>query len=533
MEHNNPMEPHATHRACGGRRPLTLYDSNQGAPVRATTWPRCFGLDPEQVRVVSPHVGGGFGSKAFAARRPRAGRWPRGWSAAPVKLALTRQQMFALVGYRTPTIQRVRLGADADGRLTAISHEVVEQTSRIKEFAEQTATPHPDDVRRPSTGARRTGWPRSTSRRRRGCGRRARRPGMFALESAMDELAVALRHRPGRAADPQRAGRSTPSSGVPWSSRHLVACLREGAERFGWAGRDPRPRTRREGRWLVGTGVAASTYPTRAPPGAVPRSPSTADGRYTVRIGAADIGTGAWTALTQIAADALGVPVERVELRIGDSRAADGRRSPAARPGSPRWGSAIVLAARDAAAPAGRRSGGRSRPTAVTVDGGDGRTDAARETLRDARLRRPVRRGAGRRGHRRGAGAADARGVRRGPDRQPDDRPLAAHRRHDAWGCRWPCTRRRVARPRGSAHVVNHDLAEYHVAANADVGDLEVAWLDEDDPHANPMGVKGIGEIGIVGTAAAVANAVYHATGMRVRDLPITPDKYFRELGLT
>ena len=233
---------------------------------------------------------------------------------------LTRQQMFSLVGHRTPTIQRLRLGADADGRLTAISHEVVEHTSRINEFAEQTATPtrvlYAAANRRTTHRLARLDVPPPTIMRAPG-----ETPGMFALESAMDELAVALgidpvelriRNEPDR--DPERD--------VPWSTRHLVECLRTGAERFGWAGRDLRPRMRTEGRWLIGTGVASATYPTRRRKADCRISVDGSAGRYVVEIDGSDIGTGAWTALSQIAADALGTD-------LGRGGAAD-RRQPAA-----------------------------------------------------------------------------------------------------------------------------------------------------------------------------------------------------------
>ncbi len=260
----------------------------------------------------------------------------------PVKLALTRQQMFALVGYRTPTIQRVRLGAGSDGRLTAIVHDIVEQTSKIKEFAEQTGVPTrmmyaaPNrrvthrlaalDVPVPS-------WMRAPGE----C------PGMFGPEVAMDELAVAcgldpieLRVRNEPEVDPE--------SGKPWSSRKLITCLREGARRFDWERRDPTPAIRKRNGWLAGTGVASSTYPLYGRLGSRAKIRCGADRRYEVQIGAADIGTGTWTALTQIAADALSCPVEAVRLEIGDS-ALPMATVAGGSSGITCWGSAIVAAA--------------------------------------------------------------------------------------------------------------------------------------------------------------------------------------------
>ncbi|MGH8303592.1 MAG: xanthine dehydrogenase family protein molybdopterin-binding subunit, partial [Steroidobacteraceae bacterium] len=317
MEHNNPMEPHTT-VALWDADKLTLYDSTQSVHSVRNTVSKTLGLKTEQVRVVSPYVGGGFGSKgephahnilaALAALRV-PGR--------PVKLALTRQQMFCLAGYRTPTIQRFRLGARRDGRLTAIIHDVVELTSRFKEFAEQTAVPtrlmYASANRRTRHRLAALDLPKPSWMRAPG-----ETPGMFAGEVAMDELAVAcgldpieLRVRN----EPER----DPESGKPWANRHLVECLREGARRFGWDRRDPRPRQRTEAGWLIGCGVASSTYPRYILPGSRATIRCGGDSGYVVRIGAADLGTGTWTALTQVAADALGCAVDAVKLEIGDT----------------------------------------------------------------------------------------------------------------------------------------------------------------------------------------------------------------------
>jgi xanthine dehydrogenase YagR molybdenum-binding subunit len=342
MNHNNPLEPHASTAlwdAAGGR--LTLWDSTQGVHPARAALSKVFGLDEDSVRVICPFVGGGFGSKGTPhAHEVLAAMAARALPGRPVKLALTRQQMFFLTGYRTPTIQHLQLAADAAGRLTAIAIDVVEQTSKRKEFAEQTGTPTRMMYASPS---RRTthrlaaldvpvpSWMRAPGE----C------PGMFGPEVALDELAeklgvdpVELRIRN----DPE----VNPENGQPWSSRHLVECLREGAERFGWAGRGPHGH--REGDWLVGSGVASSVYPTMR------MATSTATirfegGRYVVEIGAADLGTGAWTVLPQIAADALDAPVHDVDVRIGDTRypvaSVAGGSS-----GTNTWGSAIVVAAR-------------------------------------------------------------------------------------------------------------------------------------------------------------------------------------------
>jgi xanthine dehydrogenase YagR molybdenum-binding subunit len=348
---------------------------------------------------------------------------------------------------------------------------------------------------------------------------------MFALESAMDELAEALgvdpvelriRNEPDR--DPERD--------VPWSSRNLVACLRTGAERFGWAGRDLRPRQRSEGRWLIGTGVAAATYPTRRRMASC-RISASAEGRYRVEIDASDIGTGAWTALSQIAADALGTDLDSIDLRIGDSSLPQAGGAGGST-GLVSWGSAIVLTARDLL---GRLDGGPVPPDGLVVDGGVEGASPHAETHSM---------------HAFGAHFVEVRVDQdTGEVRVPRATSVyAAGRIVNARTARSQflggftmglsmALHEETVTDERLGHYVNHDLAEYHIATNADVGEIDIAWVDEDDPLVNELGIKGIGEIGITGAAAAVANAYWHATGLRIRDLPITPDKYFRELGLT
>jgi xanthine dehydrogenase YagR molybdenum-binding subunit len=509
MHHNNPLEPHASTALWDGRS-LTIWDSTQGVhPVRETL-SSLFGLPVERVRVVCPYVGGGFGAKgtphanvvlATLAARATPGR--------PVKLALTRQQMFSLAGYRTPTIQRIRLGADRDGRLSAISVDVVEQTSRIKEFAEQTAVAARMMYAAPN---RRTthrlaaldvpvpSWMRAPGE----C------PGMFGLEVAMDELAEALDMDPIELRV-RNEPEVDPNTGNPFSSRNLLACLRRGAELFGWADRGPR----REDGWLVGTGVASATYPARRFPEATALI-RFERGRYFAEIGAADLGTGAWTVLAQIAADALGVPLDDVQARIGDTAypfapVAGGSM------GTATWGSAIVEAAREfrdkfGDDPAdGDEAEGSLRPNpdaerfamhAFGAQFAEARVHADTGEVRVPRLLGVF--AAGRIINPRTARSQLIGGMTMGIS-------MALHEAS-------------VLDPR-FGHVVNHDFAEYHIATNADVPDVRAHWIEERDPYVNPMGSKGIGEIGIVGTAAAVANAVRRATGVRVRDLPVTLDK--------
>lgn len=514
MEHNNPLEPHTTVARWHDDR-LTLYDSTQGVHGVKTGMATLFGLAPDRVRVIAPHIGGGFGSKGTChANVVLAGLAALVSEGRPVKFALTRQQMFSLTGYRTPTVQRIRLGADTDGRLSAIAHDVVEETARIKEFAEQTATP----TRHMYAAAhRRTthrlaaldipvpSWMRAPGE----C------PGMFALESAMDEMALACRLDPIEFRirnEPQ----VDPETGKPFSSRNLVACLREGARRFEWDVRDPTPGTRRVNGWQVGTGVAASTYPVYRMPGSEATVHSLPGGRYGVEIAAVDLGTGTWTALSQIAADALQVPVDAIELRIGDSTLPQASVAGGSS-GITTWGSAIVAAAeamrdRYGAHPEPGRSVRAATPDNPDADRyamaafgaqfAEVRVHAGTGEVRVPRMLGVF--AAGRIINPRTARSQFLGGMTMGLS-------MALHEES-------------VLDPR-FGQVVNHDLAQYHVASNADIGSMEVTWIDEDDPHVNPMGSKGIGEIGIVGTAAAIANAAYHATGVRIRNLPITPDK--------
>ncbi|MEV0674952.1 xanthine dehydrogenase family protein molybdopterin-binding subunit [Actinosynnema sp. NPDC050436] len=514
---NNPLEPHAT-TALWSDGELSLYESTQGVYTTREAVAKTLGLPPERVHVVCPHVGGGFGAKGTPhVHTVIAALAARAVPGTPVKLALTRQQMFALVGYRTPTITRVRLGCAGDGRLTAVAVDTVGQTSRFKEFAEQTAVPsrtmyaapHRADTHRlAALDVPVPSWMRAPGE----C------PGMFGPEVAVDELAAAC------GVDPvefrvRNEPEVEPGSGKPFSSRNLVACLREGARRFGWADRDPAPRARQEAGWLVGTGVAASTYPVNHSPGSVAAIRTDGAGRYRVAIGAADLGTGTWTSLAQVAADALGVDLADVDLRIGDT-ALPKATVAGGSSGITSWGSAVVAAAREF----------REKFGAHPAEGDEVRASAPEPSAPDHYAL-----------HAFGAQFAEVRvHVDTGEVRVP--RLLGVF----AVG--------RVVNPRLArsqlvggmtmglsmalheasllderfGHVVNHDFAEYHIATNRDVPDVEAHWVEEHDPHTNPMGTKGVGEIGIVGTAAAVVNAAHHATGVRVRDLPVTLDHFLR-----
>ncbi|MEV8065808.1 xanthine dehydrogenase family protein molybdopterin-binding subunit [Streptomyces sp. NPDC085995] len=513
-EHHSMMEPHAATALWDDGR-LEVIDSNQGATWVGNELAKLFSLAPDAVRVRSEHVGGGFGSKGVRAHQVAAvmaatavGR--------PVRVVLTRRQMFSLTGYRSPTIQRVRLGASADGRLRALEHSAVNATSTVFDFVEPAAGParvmYGAEAHHTANRVVRLDVPTPTFMRAPG-----EAPGSFALESAFDELAekcgldpIELRLRN----EPERG----PVSGLPFSSRNLRACFEEGARRFGWADRDPRPGVRRDGRWLIGTGTAAGSFSAGAAPSTAVAT-AEADGTFTVRIAAADIGTGARTALTLLAADALDVTPDRVQVRIGDSDFGPAWIAGGSM-GTRSWGWAVTAAASELRERLAL--GADIPPEGITV-----RSDttealqaltqkerhsfaaqfaevAVDVTTGEVRVRRML-----------GIFAA-GRIVN----------PLTARSQllgGMIWGISMALHEEAVRDP-ATGGLYGADLAGYHVATNADVADIEADWVADPDPD-DPVGLKGIGEVGIVGAAAAVANAVWHATGVRHRDLPIRPDR--------
>ncbi|MFI9428528.1 xanthine dehydrogenase family protein molybdopterin-binding subunit [Streptomyces achromogenes] len=513
-EHHNPMEPHAaTARWDDGR--LEVTDSNQGVTWVAGELQNLFSLDPASVRVRSEHVGGGFGSKGVRAHQVAA-VMAATMLQRPVRVALTRRQMFTLTGHRSPTIQRVRLGADADGRLRALEHRSVSRTSTFHDFVEPSAgaarVMYDADAHHTANNVVPLDVPTPTWMRAPG-----EAPGSFALEAAFDELAekcgidpieLRLRNEP-------EAG---PVSGLPFVGRNVAACFREGARRFGWADRDSRPGVRREGRWLLGTGTAAASFPAGSAPSTATAT-AHPDGTFTIRISAADIGTGARTALALIAADALQVSPERIRVRLGDSD----------------FGPAVI---------AGGSMGTRSWSWAVKEAAGELRERLALGADLPAQgltVRSDTTEAVGALGpaerHSYGAQFAEvAVDVTTGEVRVRRMlgifaagrivNPLTA-RNQLLGGMVWGISmalHEEAARDRASGGIVGADLAGYHVATHADVPRIEADWIEDTDPD-DPVGIKGIGEIGTVGAAAAVANAVWHATGVRHRSLPIRPDR--------
>ncbi|MFD5007402.1 xanthine dehydrogenase family protein molybdopterin-binding subunit [Streptomyces mutabilis] len=520
--HNHPMEPHTSTARWDGDR-LTVHSSSQGTSAVRTELARMFELPEDRITVLAEHVGGGFGSKGTPRADVVLAALAARVTGRPVTVALPRRYLPAVVGHRAPTLHRLRLGADAGGRITSLVHEVTTHTSRVKEFVEQAAVPArvmyaagalrtshrvaPLDVPTPS-------WMRAPGE----C------PGMYALESAMDELATDL------GIDPvelriRNEPETEPDSGKPFSSRNLVECLREGARRFGWADRDPRPGSRRAGPLLIGSGVAAATYPVLVSPCAA-SARALPDGDFLVRVNATDIGTGARTVCAQIAADALGVPLDRVRIEVADSGIGFAPMAGGSS-GTASWGWAVHEAC--------VRLGGRLAEHSGPLPGEGIVADADTSGTADAES--PFAR------HAFGAHFAEVTvdtvtgevRVTRLLGVFAAGRILNARTARSQFvggmtmGLGMALTEDSTVDP-AFGDFTESDLASYHVPAHADVADVEAHWVDEEDARLNPMGSKGIGEIGIVGSAAAVGNAVHHATGIRFRELPLTPHRVLTAL---
>ncbi len=553
---HNPMEPHAAIARWDGPRQLTVFNKTQAPAVAQRDLMRMFGLPQEGVRVYSPFVGGAFGGASRI--------WPQEVAAIlgaklvgrPVKVVLRRDQMFNMVGYRPHSIQKVGLGATADGQLVGLTHEAWGQTSRHEEFAERIVDPTKSAYRCPNLDTRYRLVPLdlSTPAWTRGPGEAS---GSFALESAMDELAVALNLDP-LALRLKNFAAVDPVGDKPWSSNQLRACYEQGAARFGWSRRAPRPRATREGEWLVGQGMSMGIYKAELTKASA-RAQLFADGRLLVQSATADAGPGTATIMCQIAADASGVPVENIRFELGDS---------ALPPAPGQFGShtaASVGAAVHAAGTAVQQQLLELAQRAPTWAGHD--LQPADVAARQGRIwqvkhpRRELTYAELLREHNL-MGLDLTREVDKGPEQeQYSGKSFCANfvevRVHEptgvvrvsrvvsaldvgrvlnantarsqvygavGWGIGMALLEEaRLDHRRG--RFVNNELDEYLLPVNADIPDIDVVFIDAPDPHLNPMGAKGMGEIGLIGFTAAVANAVYHATGRRIRELPLTPDK--------
>jgi xanthine dehydrogenase YagR molybdenum-binding subunit len=533
IEHHHPMEPHATIAVWEGEN-VILYNGSQIINGAQSAAANTLNIKPENVRIVSPHIGGGFGSKG--------GQWANLVLAAvaakivarPVHLALSRQQMFTSVGLRQHNQQRIRLGADREGKLLALAHETVTHSAINNEFAEPCGDCSkimydvPNSLITYRIAPMNIILPTYT----RGPGKST---GSFALESAMDELAYKLGMDP-IAFRLKNEPAKDPSNGKPWSSRKLVACLTEGAKAFGWDKRNPMPGQVQQGDYLIGYGVAGGTYPARQRESSaiikLTRTGNTVQAR--VEIAAADLGTGTHTILAQTAADGLGLPLKQVRVILGDSDLPPAAGSVGS-VGAASYANAVNDACEKITNELLAKSGKQFfvRPTAAELMISE-RTDNY-QTRMDAK---PPEGADDYSAHSFNANFAEV-WVSRSTGMVKVKRFLAVTGAGkilnpktarsqiiggNVWGIGMALTEESIIDPRWG-NFVTRSFADYHVPANLDIGELDAIFINEIDDKPNKLGVKGIGEVGIVGVAAAVANAVFNATGKRVRQLPITPDK--------
>jgi xanthine dehydrogenase YagR molybdenum-binding subunit len=551
-QNHNAIEPHATTLVWDSDE-LTVHDSTQAVAHVAWSLAHAFGIREEQVHVSSPYVGGGFGGKTLWQHQVLAAAAAR-LAGRPVRIALSRQGVYRVVGGRAATEQRVAIGAQADGRFAALIHTGTTAkvpTNYVPEpFINATeclyaAASMKLDVQTVDLDMLANTFMRAPGES----------VGSFALESAVDELAerigmdpVELRIRNEPAADP--------SSGQPFSSRHLVEAYRAGAERFGWASRDPRPGARRDGEWLTGMGCATASFPYIRMPGGAARITLSRDGHGLVEIAAHEMGMGTATAQAQVTAERLGLPLEHVTVTYGESSfpglvLAGGSQQTASIGGS------VVAAHRELVAGLLRLCGGDSPLAGLgldevgALDGGlcsladpdrwlsytsilDG---ARRDEISAEASAPPPAELENWSMHSYGADFCEVR-VSAVTGETRVTRFLGSYDCGRILNAKTAASQLRGGIIMGlglalmeetqfderSGRIMNPSLAGYHVPVHADVPEIDVMWTDIPDPHT-PMGAHGIGEIGITGVGAAVANAVYNATGRRVRELPITLDK--------
>ena len=576
-ENHHPMEPHATVAVWEAADKLTLYDATQGVLMTRAIAAYFLNLKPENVRVLSPFVGGGFGSKGLwlhIVMAAMAGQAVR----RPVKLVLTRQMMTINIGRRPETSQKVALGAGTDGKLRVIRHHSDSYSNNISEYFEPCGTPtgtlYSAPVREITYQVARLNLGTPTFMRAPG-----ESPGSFALESAMDELAYELNIDPVEFRVLNHTA-VDPLTKHPFSGENLLECYRTGAEKFGWSQRKTPPRQTRSGRYLVGYGMATATYPAGRGSAAA-RVQIMINGNVKVMTASIDIGTGTYTVLSQTAADALGIPVERISVEIGDSNL----------PPAPLAGGSVTTASVHPAVLAAVEMLRKDLMGLAINDAKSKLNGRKPEEIAFADAKFFVRSDASisdsyadimRRSNKvmmeACATTMPASGPGFGPPVAPCMvAPTASEENSDAkkysfhsFGAQFAevwvddslgtirvkrfvsvqdvgrVMNEKTARSQiiggvifglGAAlmeateydqrwgNPVTRSLADYHVPVNLDVPEIDVHFINKPDPHISSIGARGIGEIGITGVAAAVANAVFNATGKRIRDLPLTPDK--------
>lgn len=531
-EMHNPMELHVTTASWDGDK-LTIYTKSQGVKSSQKSFAAAFGISPENVQINSRFVGGAFGSSLRT--------WPHEIAAAqaakmlgkPVKLTLTREQMFTLVGYRPLTIQKIGLGATPDGKLVGITHESHSQSADYEEFTENSVNVSRFLYASPNANTHYKVVPLNVGvpAPMRGPGEAT---GSFALESALDELSYLLKMDPIQL----RLNNYTdtdPERNLPWSSKYLKECYQLGAEKIGWTNRKSEPATNKDGDWLVGYGIGCGAF------GAY-RSASqakltlTPDGKVNIKSATSDIGPGTATAMVLIAADVLGIPAEKITFELGDS----------AFPMAPTQGGSATVSSVGSAvhdvclalknkmlllAGKSQNSNEQLDYAAVLKNAGLPLMEITQESKGNETAQKysmysfsshfaqvyvhPL------------TGMIKVKKVVAVVDAGKIVNLKTASSQMiggAVGGIGMAMTEEAVIDDR-FGRLVNGNLADYHVPVNADIPQIDAIFIDKPDPIINPIGTKGIGEISLIGVAAAIANAVYNATGKRVRELPITPDK--------
>jgi xanthine dehydrogenase YagR molybdenum-binding subunit len=555
VEHHNPMEPHAAVAVWEGDR-LTIFDKSQEVYNVRKHLASSFRVPEENVQVISPYVGGAFGSSLRPNYYPSLTAMAARELKRPVKIVYTRTQMFTGHGYRPYTIQKIALGAERSGKLTAIIHHAVHNTSTFEEFSDDTTNFTRSVYACPNlfapTMIAATDLPTPTWMRAPGAV-----SGMFALECAMDELAYALKVDPLELRLINYAEKD-PESGKPFSSKALRECYRLGAEKFGWKDRKFEPRSMRDGRRLVGWGTATGIWGAFQMPASA-RITFKADGTAHVASATSDIGPGTYTVITMIAAEYLGLPIERVKFELGDTNLprapSQGGSWTTSSVGSAAHGAALAVTARLLALANREANSPLKAAAAADVEMLDGRLRLKADPSKSVRISDLMRRNnlaeitetfeskpsEERRKYATMAHGAQFVEVKVDPDLGTVRvtrvieatasgkiiNPKASHSQEIGgvvWGIGMALTEATEIDHR-YGRIMNPNLQHYHVPVNADVHEIETMFVEEDDTVVNPLGVKGMGELGMVGIPAAIANAVFHATGRRVRELPITPDK--------
>ncbi|WP_414563928.1 MULTISPECIES: xanthine dehydrogenase family protein molybdopterin-binding subunit [unclassified Anabaena] len=555
MEHHNPLEPSATVAMWDGES-LTLYETTQGISATQRSIAAVLNIPQKNVRVISKYLGGGFGCKALLRSHTILAAMAARQVQRPVKVVLTRSQMYTSCGYRSATEQHLSLGATQDGKLTFINHIGTSLTSMFDDFVEPVGAPTtmmyacPDLQVKYRLGRINTITP--TFMRAPG-----EAPGMFALESAMDELAAALNIDPIELRLRNHAD-IDPQTNLPWSSKSLKECYLQGSELFGWSLRNPQPRSMIDGHFLIGWGMASATFPSNSSKATV-KVEVFANGEVEVKTGTQDLGTGTYTVMTQVAAEALGVSSHQVKFELGDSNL----------PNAPMTGNSMTVGS---VSPAVHQAANAAREriiqmamadihspvyhaqiAEISVESGQiylKKDPAQRDSYSEILLRHGL----------------DSLEVTEETAPNPETKKYSKHsfgaifvevavdellgeikvrrcvgvysvgkilnlktaRSQVVGGITWGigmALMEKTVMDNHHGRVVGANLSDYLIPVHADMPKMEVQFIEETDPYVNALGTKSLGELPIVGVAAAIANAVYHATGQRIRDLPITPDK--------